>query len=421
MSLHTDTSLPANVRVPRDRLSRLYGIIRSLNSIIQLDKLLNQIMASAAELIAAEGGSLLLVSPDGGSLTFRVACGPAAGQLVGLTLPVNDRSVVGLVALLGTPIIENDTATSPHFSGQVDKKTGYTTRKLLCVPLKVQGRIIGVVELVDKVSGQDFHAEDVELLEVLADAAAIAIENARLYEEQLLKAEQLEQAYGELKEAHRATLQTLAGILDARDDATHGHSRRVVTFTLKLAKMLGITDRRQLKSIEQGALLHDVGKIGIADAVLRKPGPLTEEEWEEMRRHPEIGYKLLKNLGFLRETLPIVRFHHEHWDGSGYPCGLKGEGIPLEARIFSVVDAFDAITSDRPYATPRTYEEACEILVAESGVKFDPAIVEAFLTVPAHEWERLREEATGLLDPGLVFHLYATGPLSMYALPQRPG
>ncbi|MDQ3703989.1 MAG: HD domain-containing protein [Chloroflexota bacterium] len=400
-----------------DRLRRLYGIIRSLNSIIQLDKLLNQIMSSAAELMGAEGGSLLLVTPDGRNLTFRVACGPAADQLVGITLPINDRSVVGVTALLGTPYIENDTANSPFFSGQVDKKTGYTTRKLLSVPLKVQGNTIGVVELVDKLSGQDFNAEDVELLEVLADAAAIAIENARLYEEQLIKAEQLEQAYDELKEAHRSTLQTLAGILDARDDATHGHSRRVVTFTMKLAKMMGITDRRQLKSIEQGALLHDVGKIGIADAVLRKPGPLTPEEWAEMRRHPEIGYKLLKNLGFLRETLPIVRFHHENWDGSGYPCGLRGEDIPLEARIFSVVDAYDAITSDRPYSPARSYEEARDILIAESGVKFDPRVVQVFLMVPPHEWQRLREASNGVApaEASMVYHLYATGPLSLFA------
>lgn len=422
MSFHTKPLQPAAMQqTTRERLRRLYGIIRSLNSIIQLDKLLNQIMASATDLMAVEGGSLLLVSPDGQSLTFHVASGPAGPQLVGISLPISERSVVGTVALRGTPFIENDTSNSAHFSGQVDQKTGYKTSKLLCVPLTVQGRIIGVVEVVDKISGQDFFAEDVELLEVLADAAAIAIENARLYEEQLLKAAQLEQAYAELKASHKATLLTLAGVLDARDDATHGHSKRVVTFTLKMAELLGITDRRQLRAIEQGALLHDVGKIGISDAVLRKPGPLSQEEWAEMKRHPEIGYKLLKNLGFLRETLPIVRFHHEHWDGSGYPSGLRGEDIPLEARIFAVVDAFDAITSERPYSPARTYEQACQILVAESGTKFDPAVVKVFLTVPVEEWQRLRQDASEMPDSGIGYHIYGTRPLSLFAGAPLPG
>jgi putative nucleotidyltransferase with HDIG domain len=185
-------------------------------------------------------------------------------------------------------------------------------------------------------------------------------------------------------------MKALAGVLDMRDDATHGHSNRVVAYTLRLAEAMGIEDQVLLKAIEQGALLHDVGKIGIPDAILRKPGKLTEEEWVIMKKHPELGYRLLRDIEFLQEILPMVRHHHEHWDGSGYPAGLKGEEIPLEARIFTVADAFDAITSQRPYSKARTYEEATSILREASGTTFDPRVVEAFLTIPPDEWVRLR-------------------------------
>ena len=136
--------------------------------------------------------------------------------------------------------------------------------------------------------------------------------------------------------------------------------------------------------------MHDVGKIGVSDAILRKPGELTEREWAEMRSHPELGYKMLRDIKFLNVALPIVRYHHEYWDGSGYPEGLAGESIPVEARIFAVIDAFDAITSERPYAPARPYEEAARLIGEESGKKFDPTIVRAFLRVPHEEWDRLR-------------------------------
>jgi HD-GYP domain-containing protein (c-di-GMP phosphodiesterase class II) len=301
-----------------------------------------------------------------------------------------------LVALRGKPYIENDAEHSPYFSGQIDKRTGYKTRKLLCVPLKSQDRIMGVVEVLDKVSGLNFDKEDVKLLEALADAVAVAIENVRLFEEERKKSRLLSQAYDELHRTYGATLQALSGMLDTRDAATQGHSNRVVAFTLRLARAMGVTDARRLRAIEQGALLHDVGKIGVADAILRKPGPLDEQEWEEMRGHPEIGYKMLRSIDFLADALPIVRYHHESWDGNGYPCGLAGEAIPLEARIFAVIDTFDAVTSERPYSRARTYAEAVEILKEESGKKLDPRIVQAFLTVPPEEWEQMRT----LVDSG---------------------
>jgi putative nucleotidyltransferase with HDIG domain len=240
------------------------------------------------------------------------------------------------------------------------------------------------------VSGADFDDADLKLLEAMADAAAVAIENVRLFDEERRKARLLTEAYDELHQTYRATLQALAGLLDTRDAATHGHSNRVVAYTLRLASAMGISDTARLRAIEQGALLHDVGKIGVADSILRKPGPLDEKEWAEMRGHPELGYKMLREIQFLQDALPIVRHHHEHWNGKGYPMGLKGEEIPLEARIFAVIDSFDAITSDRPYSPARTYKQAVTILTKETGKKFDPSIIAAFLTVPSWEWEQIR-------------------------------
>lgn len=251
---------------------------------------------------------------------------------------------------------------------------------------------MGVLVVHDKVSGANFTGDDLKLLETMADAAVIAIENVRHYEEERKRARQLSKAFEDLDRVYRATLQALTGLLDARDEATHGHSIRVVAFTLRLAREMGIHDPVRLRSIEQGALLHDVGKIGVADAILRKQGALTEKEWEEMRSHPELGYNMLKDIEFLSDALSIVRHHHERWNGTGYPLRLRGTQIPLEARIFAVADAFDAITSERSYSKARTYEEAATTIIEESGEMFDADVVVAFLRVPKEEWYRIREE-----------------------------
>jgi putative nucleotidyltransferase with HDIG domain len=376
-----------------DRLSRLYDIVRSLNSFNQLDKLLNQIVASGAEMLEARGGSLLLLDPEGNKLTFEVTSGRSASQFRKRELPVDKHSVEGSIALRVAPLIENNIEGSNYLIGQAGPMGGYKARRMVGVPMKAQDRLMGVLVIHDKVSGAEFNRDDMQLLETLADAAVVAIENVRLYEEERNQAKQLSKAFDDLDKVYRATLQALTGLLDIRDEATHGHSIRVVAFTLRLAREMGITDPVRLRSIEQGALLHDVGKIGVADAILRKQGALTENEWEEMRSHPMLGYRMLKDIEFLSDALSIVRYHHERWNGTGYPHGLAREKIPLEARIFAVADAFDAITSERPYSKARTYEEAAATILQESGEMFDPDVVVAFLRVPKEEWLRVSDAA----------------------------
>jgi HD-GYP domain-containing protein (c-di-GMP phosphodiesterase class II) len=213
----------------------------------------------------------------------------------------------------------------------------------------------------------------------------------------------LKQALDELHATYDSTLHALSAALESRDRETEGHALRVVAYTARLAQQAGL-DRQQLQPLLRGALLHDVGKIGVPDSILNKAGPLTDGEWKEMRRHPLIGAQMLQEIPFLADALPVVRHHHERFDGSGYPHGLKGEAIPLGARIFSVVDTFDAITSDRPYRTARSVSEARAEIMRCAGTQFDPSVVEAFLAVPEQEWRTLAETGAASPAPVLLPH-----------------
>jgi putative nucleotidyltransferase with HDIG domain len=188
--------------------------------------------------------------------------------------------------------------------------------------------------------------------------------------------------------------------VDARDHETSGHSFRVAHYAVALARAMGIDDGEQLRAIEWGALLHDVGKIAVPDAILRKVGPLTEDEWAIMRQHPNWGYEILADVQFLRPALAIVYSHHERWDGAGYPRGLVDGQIPLTARIFGVVDTYDAITSDRPYRRARGHAVAVAELERVAGSQLDPDVVDAFLGLSEVSLRRLRE-VTSRIDTGL--------------------
>jgi response regulator RpfG family c-di-GMP phosphodiesterase len=242
---------------------------------------------------------------------------------------------------------------------------------------------------------------DLELVEVAVRRALDhqrLLESKRRYETYLermiaQRTAELDGALQSLEGAYRATLKALVTALETRDSETHGHSERVVAFSLRLGREMNLSED-ELTSLEFGSLLHDIGKIGVPDAVLRKPAPLTEPEWYEMRKHPLHGEQILGGIQFLGGASRVVAQHHERWDGSGYPIGLRGEQIDQNARIFAVADAFDAITSDRVYRVCKPYEAAAREIEEWAGRQFDPAVVEAFRRVPPEEWEALRRRPT---------------------------
>jgi response regulator RpfG family c-di-GMP phosphodiesterase len=202
----------------------------------------------------------------------------------------------------------------------------------------------------------------------------------------------LASAYRQLQETYHATLEALGSALDTRDVGTEAHSRRVHGYALATAREHRVPEA-DLTDLAHGVLLHDIGKIGIPDAILLKPSPLTPEEWQIMRRHPEIGKALIEKIPFLRGAVPIVYAHHEKWDGSGYPRGLRGADIPLGARIFMVVDAFDAMTFDRPYSVAKPFDLAKAEIKRCAGTHFDPAVVESFFRVPEPLLEEIRRRS----------------------------
>jgi HD-GYP domain-containing protein (c-di-GMP phosphodiesterase class II) len=244
------------------------------------------------------------------------------------------------------------------------------------VPLIVKGQIKGVFEVFQR-SSLSPNDSWMQFLQTLASQAAIAIDNSQLFEN-------LQRSNQELTQAYDTTLEGWARALELRDRETEGHTRRVTLRTTQLARRMGVSED-ELVNIYRGVLLHDIGKMGVPDQILRKTGPLTDSEWVEMRKHPQHAFDLLFPIPYLRSALDVPYCHHEHWDGSGYPRGLKGEQIPLAARIFSVVDIWDALLSDRPYRSAWSRDKVIEYLKEISGKTLDPKVVETFLKMIAEE------------------------------------
>jgi putative nucleotidyltransferase with HDIG domain len=237
-------------------------------------------------------------------------------------------------------------------------------------PLVAKGQIKGVLEMFHR-SPFELNEEMSNFIETLAGQAAIAIDNAELFDN-------LQRTNLELSLAYDATIEGWSHALDLRDKETEGHTLRVTEIAEQLARRMGMSDA-EITHLRRGALLHDIGKMGVPDAILLKPGPLTDAEWNIMRKHPQYAFEMLSSIVYLRPALDIPYCHHERWDGSGYPRGLMGEKIPFAARIFAVVDVWDALTSDRPYRQAWTQERAMEYLQAKVEVDFDPQVVEMFL------------------------------------------
>lgn len=233
-------------------------------------------------------------------------------------------------------------------------------------PLKTPKKVLGVLNLIRMENCASFSNVDMEIINVLASQASISIENAKLYQN--------------IRDNYLKTISGFALAVEAKDKYTHGHSENVMKYTVILAKHLGLSGM-EIEHIKYAGLLHDIGKIGIEEAILNKPGKLTFEEFEQIKKHPELGCRILANVPFFEALVPLIRHHHEFYNGLGYPDGISGDKIPYGARILSVADAFEAMTSDRPYRRAMSYEKAFDILMKERSKQFDPVVAEAFIQV----------------------------------------
>ena len=258
---------------------------------------------------------------------------------------------------------------------------------LVCYPLQTRARTIGALWMdIPESRGQNFAN-----IQTLANQAAVTLERTILLSESRRQAKQIEASYEQLQATYDQTLSALMSALDARDRETEGHSNRVSRLACMMGEAIGLNSQ-ELKALERGALLHDIGKIGISDTILHKPGKLTDDEWKIMKVHPDIGARIISRIPFLQECMPVVHYHHERWDGSGYPFGLKEHDIPLFARIFAVADVFDALTSKRSYRKTSSPDDAVEYLREQASILFDPEIVENLAKLPYAEFIQQMEK-----------------------------
>ncbi|MCC6147634.1 MAG: GAF domain-containing protein [Anaerolineaceae bacterium] len=332
---------------------------------ISLHVLLDQVVAQ----LGVDAAAILLVNTRTQNIEFGDGRGFRTEFIKHTHLSIGE-GLAGRAVLERNILFIPDLKNAPSKFTRKDLLRGEDFISYSASPLVVKGEVKGVLELYTRAPLTPT-TEWLEFLENFSGQAAIMIDNAEMFN-------RLQQSNLELRLAYSRTLEGWVRALDLRDEETEGHTQRVTEMTLRLAMAMGMPDDR-LIHLQRGALLHDIGKMAVPDGILRKPGSLTREEWEIMQKHPLVAYELLQPIAFLQESLDIPYAHHERWDGSGYPRGLKGEEIPLAARIFAVVDVWDALSNDRPYRSAWTETEAREYIHANSGKLFDPHVVEAFL------------------------------------------
>jgi PAS domain S-box-containing protein len=353
------------------QLAALRAVDMAIIGLLDLQTVLATLVEQLIVQLQVDAAAILLYQPERQSLEYAAGMGFRGPEVQNIKLRIGE-GVIGEAALLRRNIFCADTnrfcddESSRHFS----QLTGEDFTGHAVIPLVAKGELKGMLLLLQR-APMKINTEWMKFLEALVDQAAIAVENAGLYEATKKANQELSQAYAE-------TIEGLANALELRDHETEGHARRVTHICLELSRRMGVPDE-ELVHIKRGAILHDIGKIGIPDEVLRKPGPLSEEEWEKMRKHPTYAYRLLATIPFLRPALDIPYYHHERWNGSGYPFGLKGEEIPLPARIFSAVDVWDALRSKRHYRPALPDDEVLQYLSDQAGREFDPQVVEIFL------------------------------------------
>jgi HD-GYP domain-containing protein (c-di-GMP phosphodiesterase class II) len=354
----------ANLEHAVEHLSTIYKIGLAINSTMDIDRLFNLVVRSTTTTLKAHIGYIILYDKKLKMLNVTNLIGN--GKLIApqKAIPMSDSSVSTWVINNRQPLLIEDINEAPQFD--VFSALGYERKSLICVPLVVKDEIIGTISVVNKIDNSKFCQDELEMLITIAAQAAIAIKNATLYEEQ--------------QQTYLNTIQALISAIEASDSYTKGHSERVTRYSLEIGRRLNLSGDR-LQILERAAILHDIGKIGIDLSLLHKEGKLTSNDVHELQQHPAIGMKILEPIEFLQDVRTCIGQHHERYDGMGYPHHIHNSEQLLESRILTVADAFDAMTTDRPYRKALTLEAAIAELDDNAGTQFDPAIVDIFTSV----------------------------------------
>lgn len=346
-----------------EELNMITYVGSAITSTLDIDELFKLITRTAVEIMSAEVCTLRLLDKENQELVLKSVYGLSESYIFKGNVKIG-KSIVGRVVKNKVPfVVLNLQENSRYEYPELAEKSGL--KSLLSIPLTIKDEVLGALSVYTK-EERHFGEVDIKVLSAFTSQVAVAIENARLFTS--------------IKEMYFSTVKAFATALSARDLYTHGHSEAVAKYAKAIAEEINLTEK-EIELVEFGAILHDIGKIGIEDKILNKPASLSTEEYEKVKRHPVIASEILGPLNWFSELLPIITHHHEHFDGGGYPAGLSRDGIPLLARILLVVDAFEAMTSDRPYRKALTYEQAIAELQKNTGTQFDPKIVEAFLRV----------------------------------------
>lgn len=342
------------------RLVSLHEVTKILSSTLDQNELNQKFLDFSTRLANADGGALVFTDHQN-----KMSLAKKLGEQVKTELWLKQPLVLASQWVLDHQeplMLECGSKVLPTGLKPVPAEVG----AFISYPLRTPSRAIGVLNLVRLQSHEGFSSLDLELINVLASQASIAIENVRLYHN--------------IRDNYLKTIRAFALAVEAKDEYTHGHSENVMNYAVLIAKQLELP-HQEVERVKYAGLLHDIGKIGVSEYILNKPGKLTPQEFHEIKKHPELGSRIISDVPFLKSFAPLVLHHHEFFGGGGYPHGIAGEEIPFGARILAVADAYEAMTSDRPYRRSLSREVAFSILETQRGIQFDPSIVDAFLAL----------------------------------------
>lgn len=344
-------------------LSNVFILGKEIISHIDLQTLVDKFLSIARDGTTSEIAAIFLFR-EGDDRPYFSRAQSSSGAIDFAEPELEYSPLIQHISKHQEPVIIESLAQHPQGSTEAAKVQGVLLHSTIVLPLKPRDRFLGVIQVANKQGRHSYSPEDLDLLCILGNQIAFVIQNADLFRN--------------LQRAYIDTLAALTSAIDAKDSYTHGHSERVTDLSLSLGRALGLAPAL-LEDIRLAGMLHDIGKIGIPEAILNKPGRLTNEEFDVIKSHPTLGTRILRKVEFLGGVVPMIRHHHERFDGRGYPDGLAGDDIPLAARIISVADTFDAMTSDRPYRQAMSISDAIDEIARCKGTQFDPQIAEAFV------------------------------------------